>query len=126
MSNTTAQPTPVLDEFLSEVDTGAFHRQLTAFLQEVAGSVSRLDKPGKLMMQFDIKPAKNTAQTGAGSKVTVIAKSSYMRPTNAGKIAEESTSETPMWINKDNSITLLAKSHQDMFSNDNKVASLNK
>ena len=110
----------IINEFMSEVDTGAFSRKVSAYLAEVASNVARHDKVGKLSMTFDIKPAKNTNQTGAGVKANIISKVSYVRPTMNGKLAEENITETPMVINKDGSITLLAKSHDDMF--DEKVS----
>lgn len=115
----------IISEFMGEVDTGAFSRKVSAYMAEVASNVARHDKVGKLTMSFDIKPAKNTNQTGAGVKASIIAKVSYVRPTPNGKLAEENITETPMVINKDGSITLLAKSHEDMFDGD-KISTLAK
>lgn len=103
------------DNFVAEVDSGAFHEQISAFLTEVGKSICRYDKGGKLNISFDIKPVRNTAQQGAGVKVVVESKAKYTRPTPTGAISEESATETPMWVNKDGSITLLAASHDDMF-----------
>ncbi len=103
------------ESFITEVDSGAFYEQISAFLSEVGKSICRYDKGGKLQFSFDIKPVRNTAQQGAGVKVVVESKAKYMRPPPTGAISEESATETPMWVNKDGSITLLAASHDDLF-----------
>lgn len=115
-----------INDFMSEVDSGAFKQQINAFMNEVAKSIFRFDKGGKVEMTFDIKPSKKSAQNGAGIKVMVTAKATYKRPTPTGAISEDTTTETPMWVNKDGSISLLAKSHDDLFgASAEKVSSLN-
>lgn len=109
--------TPI-QEFMSEVDTGAFSNKVSAYLTEVAANVARHDKAGKLVLTFEIKPAKHSNQNGSGVKANVTSKVSYVRPTLNGKLAEENTTETPMVINKDGTVSLLAKSHDDMFADD--------
>ena len=103
-----------LNEFLAEVDSGAFERQLTAFLTEVSN------------VTFKIEPAATSAQNGAGIKVKVVSTAKYSRPTPTGKINEETTTETPMWVNKDGSISLLAKSHDDLFAGQANVTKMTK
>ena len=104
--------------FMQEVDSGAFAIRAAAYLKEVAQAVARHDKGGEIVIKFSIKPSKKTNQTGAGARCDVVTKLNYVRPTNNGKIAEENNTETPMWINKDGSVTLLAASHDDMFDGD--------
>jgi hypothetical protein len=115
-----------LNEFLAEVDSGAFERQLTAFLTEVSKSIYRFNKGGKLDVTFKIEPAATSAQNGAGIKVKVVSTAKYSRPTPTGKINEETTTETPMWVNKDGSISLLAKSHDDLFAGQDNVTKMTK
>jgi hypothetical protein len=111
--------TAVLIDFIEECDTGHFAKKVQACLAEVAQGVSRTDKPGKLVMEFNIKPKKASNQNGASVKVDVSSKLTYTKPTFNGKVSEENITETPMHINKDHSISLLAKSHDDLF--DSKV-----
>ncbi|MEI8647433.1 hypothetical protein P4S73_04800 [Paraglaciecola sp. Hal342] len=110
------QETEILNTFVSECDTGAFAKKVEACLREVAAGISKTDKPGKLVLQFDIKPKKASNQNGASVKVNVTSKLTYTKPTFNGKVNEENTTETPMHINKDGSISLLASSHDDMFN----------
>jgi hypothetical protein len=116
------QENNVLFSFIDECDTGAFAKKVQACLAEVAQGVARTDKPGELVMRFSIKPKKASNQNGASVKVDVASKLTYTKPTFNGKVSEENTTETPMHINKDNSISLLAKSHDDMF--DTKVSTI--
>lgn len=39
-------------------------------------------------------------------------KLSYVRPTNRGKISEEDTTETPMYVNRGGRLTILRKTGQ--------------
>jgi hypothetical protein len=118
------QKTQMLSGFIEECDAGEFSRKVQACLAEVSSGVSKTDKPGKLVMQFDIKPTKASNQSGASVKVNVSSKLTYTKPTFNGKVSEENTTETPMHINKDHSISLLPTSHDDMF--DTKISQIAK
>jgi hypothetical protein len=116
------QETKMLAGFIEECDTGAFARKVQACLAEVASGVSKTDKAGKLVLSFDIKPTKASNHSGASVKVNVSSKLNYTKPTFNGKVSEENTTETPMHINKDHSISLLPTSHDDMF--DTKISNI--
>lgn len=45
--------------------------------------------------------------TGADNRVKIKHKLSYVRPTNRGKISEEDTTETPMYVNRGGRLTIL-------------------
>lgn len=112
-------------QLLTELDGGAFINRLADVVREVAGGVHRTDKAGEVSVKLAVKPNKNTNQTGCGTKVDVASQLKFVKPTAIGKASEEGTTVTPMWINKDLSVTVLAKSQDDMFAGESKVTAIN-
>ncbi|EKQ6287723.1 hypothetical protein [Escherichia coli] len=67
--------------FIGELDGGVFETKIGAVLSEVA--------------------------SGVMNRVKIKHKLSYVRPTNRGKISEEDTTETPMYVNRGGRLTIL-------------------
>lgn len=76
--------------FIGELDGGVFETKIGAVLSEVASGVMNTKTKGKVSLNLEIKH-----------------KLSYVRPTNRGKISEEDTTETPMYVNRGGRLTIL-------------------
>lgn len=76
--------------FIGELDGGVFETKIGAVLSEVASGVMNTKTKGKVSLNLKIKH-----------------KLSYVRPTNRGKISEEDTTETPMYVNRGGRLTIL-------------------
>ncbi len=76
--------------FIGELDGGVFETKIGAVLSEVASGVMNTKTKGKVSLNLEIEH-----------------KLSYVRPTNRGKISEEDTTETPMYVNRGGRLTIL-------------------
>ncbi|GBL02955.1 hypothetical protein [Glaciecola sp. KUL10] len=108
---------------LEELDGGAFLSRFTAVIREVASGIHKTDKPGEITVKLKIKPNNKTSQHGCGTKVDIESKLQFVKPTAIGKASEEGTTVTQMWINKDLTMTALAKAQDDLFTN-SKITSI--
>lgn len=81
--------------FIGELDGGVFETKIGAVLSEVASGVMNTKTKGKEIEPFD------------ENRVKIKHKLSYVRPTNRGKISEEDTTETPMYVNRGGRLTIL-------------------
>ncbi|EFI2163078.1 hypothetical protein GU813_22255, partial [Escherichia coli] len=78
--------------FIGELDGGVFETKFGAVLSEVASGVMNTKTKGKVSLNLEIEPFDE-------NRVKIKHKLSYVRPTNRGKISEEDTTETPMYVN---------------------------
>ncbi|EHB0516779.1 hypothetical protein JQ019_002641 [Escherichia coli] len=79
--------------FIGELDGGVFETKIGAVLSEVASGVMNTKN-------LEIEPFDE-------NRVKIKHKLSYVRPTNRGKISEEDTTETPMYVNRGGRLTIL-------------------
>ncbi|WP_435300770.1 hypothetical protein [Escherichia coli] len=86
--------------FIGELDGGVFETKIGAVLSEVASGVMNTKTKGKVSLNLEIEPFDE-------SRVKIKHKLSYVRPTNRGKISEEDTTETPMYVNRGGRLTIL-------------------
>ncbi|HBM9592175.1 TPA: hypothetical protein L1B84_004541 [Escherichia coli] len=82
--------------FIGELDGGVFETKIGAVLSEVASGVMNT----KTKLNLEIEPFDE-------NRVKIKHKLSYVRPTNRGKISEEDTTETPMYVNRGGRLTIL-------------------
>ncbi len=86
--------------FIGELDGGVFETKIGAVLSEVASGVMNTKTKGKVSLNLEIEPFDE-------NRVKIKHKLSYVRPTNRGKISEEDTTETPMYVNRGGRLTIL-------------------
>src|SRR5699024_3220680 len=86
--------------FIGELDGGVFETKIGAVLSEVASGVMNTKTKGKVSLNLEIEPFDE-------NRVKIKHKLSYIRPTNRGKISEEDTTETPMYVNRGGRLTIL-------------------
>lgn len=85
--------------FIGELDGGVFETKIGAVLSEVASGVMNTKTKGKVSLNLEIEPFdENRVKSNTNS---------YVRPTNRGKISEEDTTETPMYVNRGGRLTIL-------------------
>ncbi len=63
---------------------------------------------GKVSLNTEIEPFDE-------NRVKIKHKLSYVRPTNRGKISEEDTTETPMYVNRGGRLTILQEDRGDSY-----------
>lgn len=91
--------------FLEDLDVGNLKQKLSIALSEVAIGVMRSEgeTKGKVTIEFEISML-------SAEKVNVKHKLTFKKPTARGSVSEDDTTVTPMYINRDGSLSLLQKS----------------
>jgi hypothetical protein len=95
--------------FIDDLDAGVFQDKLSKALSDVAAGVIDHSRTGKVTICFDLK------QIGQSHQVAITHKLSYVRPTARGKLSEENTTQTPMYVGKGGSLTLFPEGQGQMF-----------
>ena len=67
-------------------------------------------KKGKVQVTIDI------ARIGESNQVNISHTLAYVEPTAKGKRSEDTTSETPMYLNNDGSVTIFANHTKQLFN----------
>ena len=86
--------------FIGELDGGVFEPKSAAVRREGRAGVRNTKPNGKVSLNLEIEPFDE-------NRVKIKHKLSYVRPTNRGKISEEDTTETPMYVNRGGRLTIL-------------------
>lgn len=95
--------TPI-QEILGDLNGGAFAHALETVMADVAQSVIRTGKKGKVNINFDMDKVKGTEQ-----QVIISHKIDFAEPTLTGKRGEDSTSQTTVFVSPDGEISLTPK-----------------
>jgi len=101
-----------VDEMMAVLDSGTFKRNLAKALSEVANAVVNFERVGKVTVGFDIRPL------GSGAQVMINHCLTFVQPTMKGKISEDHTTSTPMFVDKKGNMTLMPNNQTDMFEDD--------
>ena len=96
-------------QFISDLSGGNFAQGLGIALTEVAQGVVATGKKGKVQITLDI------ARIGDSNQVKIAHTLAYVEPTAKGKRSEDLTSETPMYLNTDGTITMFANHTSQLF-----------
>ena len=96
-------------QFIADLSGGNFAQQLGIAISEVAQGVVANGKKGKVQVTIDI------ARIGESNQVNISHTLAYVEPTAKGKRSEDTTSETPMYLNNDGSVTIFANHTSQMF-----------
>jgi|WetSurMetagenome_2_1015567.scaffolds.fasta_scaffold517444_2 hypothetical protein len=93
-----------LSQTLGELDAGSLESQATSALRDVAKAVRAHDKSkskGKITLTLTMERAKGSGQLLVGHTL------SYSRPTETGKLSEESSGDTLMYCNEQGALSVL-------------------
>jgi hypothetical protein len=97
-------------QFVADLSGGNFSQQLGIAISEVAQGVVANGKKGKVQVTLDI------SRIGESSQVNISHTLAYVEPTAKGKRSEDTTSETPMHLNTDGSVTMFANHTSQLFT----------
>lgn len=95
--------------FISTLGGGVFAEQLGQIISDVATSVVAHGKKGKINITLDISRIAETHQ------VSISHTLAFVEPTAKGKRSEDTSSETPMHLNADGTVTLFANHTKQLF-----------
>lgn len=112
MSETRKTDVPV---FLGDLDGGVFNNKLAAALNDVALGVINNGGKGKVVVTFDIDRLSNSVEE---KRVHIKHQLKYVSPTPRGKVSEEDTTETPMYVGKGGKLTIMQEDQGQLFGID--------
>ncbi|MGZ4954119.1 MAG: hypothetical protein ACXV8Q_03315 [Methylobacter sp.] len=104
---------PQLDEILGELDAGIFVQKAQEALKLAAlGTIQAKGKKGSVTIHLELD------RIGETSSVTVKSTLKYTKPTSNGKLAEENTTSTPMYVDNLGYLTISPQTQEDLFNAD--------
>ena len=100
-------------DFLGELDAGVFMNKIAGALNIAALGVLNNGSKGKVVLTFDIDRMGNSIEE---KRVMIKHKLQYVTPTPRGKVSEEDTTETPMFVNRGGKLTILQEDQGNLFT----------
>lgn len=100
-------------DFLGELDAGVFMNKIAGALNTAALGVLNNGNKGKVVLTFDIDRMGNSIEE---KRVMIKHKLQYVTPTPRGKVSEEDTTETPMFVNRGGKLTILQEDQGNLFT----------
>jgi hypothetical protein len=96
-------------DLLAELDAGVFAQKLARAMADTALGVVITSKKGRVTVQLDIAPI------GTSHQVSIAHKLSFAKPTGNGKVSEENTTETPVYVGAGGKLTILPDNQPDLY-----------
>ncbi|HBR1419131.1 TPA: hypothetical protein L9L58_004349 [Klebsiella quasipneumoniae subsp. similipneumoniae] len=100
-------------DFLGELDAGVFINKIAGALNTAELGVLNNGSKGKVVLTFDIDRMGNSIEE---KRVMIKHKLQYITPTPRGKVSEEDTTETPMFVNRGGKLTILQEDQGNLFT----------
>ncbi|MBE0148281.1 hypothetical protein FOT80_02590 [Serratia fonticola] len=100
-------------DFLGELDAGVFLNKISAALNATALGVLNNGGKGKVVLEFDLDRLSNSVEE---KRVSIKHKLKFVTPTPRGKVSEEDTTETPMYVGKGGKLTILQEDQGQLFT----------
>ena len=91
-------------EFITDLDGGMFDHKLSVALSRVAAAVIDHDKAGEVVIKLHFKRIPGTHQ------VHITHGLKFTQPTSHGKVSEEESLDTPMYVGKFGKLSLSPES----------------
>lgn len=105
-----AVQTTNLEQLLGDLDGGVFAQKIATALSDAALAVAHTRKKGDVTVTFSMKPI------GDSSQVEIAHTLKYTRPTAKGKVSEENTTSTPLYVGARGALTLIPDTQQRLFA----------
>lgn len=99
-----------VEAFIRELDGGVFMEKLARALSEVAGGVMDHQTSGRVKLDFTLN------RIGSSFQVNVKHKLEYTVPQMRGKVTEDDTTDTPMYVNTGGRLSFYPENQTDFFN----------
>lgn len=99
-----------VEAFFRELDGGVFIEKLARALSEVAGGVMDHQTGGSVKLNFSIN------RIGSSQQVNVKHKLEYTVPQLRGKVTEDDTTDTPMYVSTGGKMSFYPENQADFFN----------
>ena len=91
-------------QFLADLEGGVFAAKIGAAITEAAMGTINWDRASQVVITLGLKRMGNSRQVMVDHKLL------FVQPRQHGKITEEETTNTPMYVNADGTVTAFAES----------------
>ncbi|PXV60696.1 hypothetical protein SAMN04487785_102424 [Dyella jiangningensis] len=98
-----------LFDLFGELDAGVFLNKVARGLADVALGAVTTNKPGKVILTFDLK------QIGTSNQVHIKHAIKMIKPTPNGKVTEENSTETPVYVGVGGTLSALPEKQEPLF-----------
>lgn len=98
-----------LYDLFGELDAGVFINKVTRGLADVALGAVTTNKAGKVILTFDVK------QIGTSNQVHIKHSIKMIKPTPNGKVTEENSTETPVYVGTGGALTVFPDKQEPLF-----------
>lgn len=96
-------------DVLPELDAGVFDQKINRALSDVALGVVTTGKVGKVIITLDMKQIAN------GHQLTLAHSLKYVKPTGNGRLTEENTTETALYVGAGGKLTVTPDTQEKLF-----------
>ena len=96
-----------------------FEQKISQALSDAAAGVVDHNKKGQVTITFDLKRIETSQQVSVAHKLT------YARPTARGKMSEETTTSTPMYVGTNGKLSLFPENQGQLFGKNGEVEKQN-
>lgn len=103
-----------LEQLLGDLDGGVFAQKIATALSDVALAVAHTGKAGEVTIKFPMK------RIGESTQVQVDHRLAYSKPTARGKVSEENTTSTPLYVGARGALSLIPDTQQRLFADSKK------
>ncbi|OOR83895.1 hypothetical protein [Moraxella canis] len=100
-----AKPTQV-QRFISDLGAGSIEHMLAQIISDVADGVVNTGKKGEATLKLTFSSIGDSRQVRVEHKLT------YKEPTRKGSRSEEHTTETPMYVNLNGTVTIVSEDNE--------------
>lgn len=98
-----------ITELFNDLDAGAFAQRLSIALRETALGTVSTGKKGKVSITIDL------ARIGDSSQVNAVHSIKYAKPTAKGRVVEEATTSTPLYVTTGGTLSLFLDKQDSLF-----------
>lgn len=102
--------------FLSDLDGGVLENKLSQILSDVAGAVIDHNAAGEVILKLNMKRIASSYQVQVNHMIK------YTRPTSKGKVTEDNTTSTPMYVGSGGRLSFFPENQNQMFNKTGEIA----
>ena len=96
-------------QFLADLEAGIFAQKVGAAIVNAARGTVDTGKAGQVVITLDFR------RVGSSRQVNIKHKLAFTEPTALGKMSEDQTTETPMYVNENGTVTIFPDTQTSMF-----------
>ncbi|WP_330925008.1 hypothetical protein [Candidatus Sororendozoicomonas aggregata] len=102
-------------EFVADLDGGLVEEKLSRILSDVAGAVIDHNAAGEVILKLNLKRLAQSYQVVVNHTIK------YTRPTSRGKVTEDESTSTPMYVGEDGKLSFMQENQHALLNKKGQV-----